>query len=87
MKNYSVRVGPAGPADSWPGYVVADGSPAVHFATAQNEVDARAIADGQQATDRWSSNAVELADACYDCGALSAGSAGQCYTCPLVRVS
>jgi hypothetical protein len=91
MNKYSVRVGPAGPAGSWPVYVAVDDLPVVHFATAQNEVDARAIADALQAREQWrldavERSAVELADPCYDCGALSAGSAGRCYTCPLARV-
>jgi hypothetical protein len=58
-------------------------------ATAQNEVHAQAIADAMQARERWrldeaERSPVELADPCYDCGALSAGSAGQCYRCPLL---
>jgi len=91
MNQYSVQVGPAGLAGSWAVYVAVDGLPLVHLATTHHEADARAIADAMQASERWRSNAVErsaveLADACYDCGALSAGSAGPCYTCPLVRV-
>ena len=91
MNKYSVRVGPAGPAGNCAVYVLVDGLPPMHFATAQNELEAQAIADAMQARELWRLDEAQrldagLADPCTDCGALSAGSAGECYNCHLVRV-